>query len=469
MKTNLIVTHSSQAGDAVSRALSGLGRAIVVGPGQDAQLEIRHCDYCFIEVGALDDAHEPSIEGYRRALQRLWSQNPQAEIIILTGQERVRDAVKAVKAGASNYLTYPLVPEEVHYVLESLKASARMESELDYFRSHVAGAEPQGFARLKSPLMQDVYRKVRSIADTKTTTLLLGETGTGKGVVAKLIHQLSQRAKGPFISVHCGSIPENLFESELFGHEKGAFTGADRRKLGKLELAAEGTVFLDEIGTIAPSLQVKLLHVLQEKNFQRVGGEKDIPLKARIVTATNSDLEAMAERGEFRKDLLYRLNVFPIEIPALRDRVEDIPDLAMHFLEDFNRLYGKDISGLHPLVMEAMRGYAWPGNVRELENLMERAYLLENSHLLTPESFPSDLFKKASGTASLAIDVSLPLAEVRHKVLDDVERSYLKELLAIHKGRIDKTAEHAGLSTRQIRNLLTRHGLDKRTFKPPGS
>lgn len=465
MKTFIIDAQTAQAGEAVYEALSVLGKAKILGESENLEHEIRNCDYCFLDIAALNDNPEAGIEGYRQALQKLWCINPQAEIIILAPQEHVRAAVQAVKAGASNYLTYPLVKEEVHYVLESLKASARIESELDYFRSHVAGADPQGFARLKSPLMQDVYRKVKSIADTKTITLLLGETGTGKGVIAKLIHQLSKRSGGPFISVHCGSIPENLFESELFGHEKGAFTGADRRKLGKLELAAEGTVFLDEIGTIGPSLQVKLLHVLQEKYFQRVGGEKDIPLKARIVTATNADLEAMAERGEFRKDLLYRLNVFPIEIPPLRERIEDVPVLAQHFLESFNTLYLKDISGLHPLVVEAMLSYPWPGNVRELENLMERAYLLETSHLLTPESFPSDLFKKSSGTASLAIDISQPLAEIRHKVMDDVERSYLKELLALNKGRIGKTAEHAGLSTRQLRNLLVKHGLDKRDFK----
>ena len=465
MKNFVIATLSSQAGKAVSEALSAQGKTRILETFEALKKEIRSCEFAFVDVEFLSKNATPEAEDIRETLQRLWTVNPLAGIIVMAPQQRVREAVNAVKAGASNYLTYPLVKEEVQYVLESLSASARLESELDYFRSHVSGVDLQNFARLSSPAMQEVYRKVKSIADTKTVTLLTGETGTGKGVIAKLIHRLSKRASGPFISVHCGAIPETLFESELFGHEKGAFTSADRRKMGKLELAAQGTVFLDEIGTIGPPQQVKLLHVLQEKYFQRVGGERDIPLKARFVAATNADLEKMAERGEFRKDLLYRLNVFPIEIPPLRQRPEDIRALADYFLKNLNALYGKGIHDFHPLVPEAMAGYSWPGNVRELENVIERAYLLESSHLLTPESFPSDLFRKSVSTAALAIDVSQHLADVRHRVADDAERSYLKELLRLHKGRIDRTAEHAGISTRQLRNLMSKHGLNKRDYK----
>ncbi len=316
-----------------------------------------------------------------------------------------------------------------------------------------------------SPVMREVLEKVRAVAPTKSTVLLTGETGTGKGVVAKLIHSHSHRREKHFISTHCGAIPDTLLESELFGHEKGAFTGAIRRKLGKFELAHGGTIFLDEIGTITPSAQIKLLQVLQEKSFQRVGGEATIEVDVRIITATNTDLRKLSDQDLFRRDLYYRLSVFPIEIPPLRERREDIPLISRSILRRLNRFHLKDIQDIHPQVLEAFDQYQWPGNIRELENLIERAYILETSPVLTPEGFPSELFAGRDAQAQLPLDKGLTLAEARRRGVETIERQYLRGLLSVNEGRIGKTAEAAGISARQLHKLMTKYGIRKEDFK----
>jgi DNA-binding NtrC family response regulator len=377
----------------------------------------------------------------------------------------IREAVKAVKAGASNYLAYPIDPDEVRYVKESIQESIRMQSELDYLRDEFWQSDSLELVRTHSPAMQQVFNKIRSVAQTKTTVLLTGKTGTGKGLLARLIHQHSPRRSHQFISVHCGAIPDTLLESELFGHEKGAFTGAVRRKLGKFEIAQGGTIFLDEIATITPSMQIKLLQVLQDRTLQRVGGEENIETDVRIIAATNADLEKMGREGSFRSDLYYRLNVFPIEIPALAERIEDIPLLVGVFLKRLNRFHSKNIIDVDPQVMEAFKRYAWPGNIRELENLIERAYILETSSVLAPGSFPSELFASEVPPGRLSVDTALTLSEARRRSIEDLERLYLKELLACHKGRIKTTAQAAGITSRQLHKLMTKYGLRKEDFR----
>jgi DNA-binding NtrC family response regulator len=318
----------------------------------------------------------------------------------------------------------------------------------------------------KSQAMQEVFASIRSVAPTKSTVLLIGETGTGKGLIARLIHQHSNRRDAQFISVHCGAIADTLVESELFGHEKGAFTGAIRKKLGKFEIAKGGTIFLDEIGTITPSAQIKLLQVLQDGTFQRVGGEDTIQANARVIAATNMDIEKMCEDGEFRKDLYYRLNVFPVEIPPLRERKEDIPHITQVILQRLEKFNKKQIRAVDSSVMEGFMKYAWPGNVRELENLLERAYILENSSALTVESFPAEFLACEDASAAVAVDSSLPLAEVRNRGVEEIERRYLRELLASNRGRIKESAEIAGISTRQLHKLLNKYQIRKEEFKP---
>ncbi|MBI9085857.1 MAG: sigma-54-dependent Fis family transcriptional regulator [Desulfobacterales bacterium] len=383
----------------------------------------------------------------------------------MADQRTIRESVDAVKAGASNYLTYPIDPTEVGYVIESLLEDRKRQSELDYLRDQFWDKESLHFAKTQSPTMAKVFDKIRSVSSTRTTVMLYGETGTGKGVIAKLIHRSSNRRQKQFISIHCGAIPDTLLESELYGHEKGAFTGADKRKPGKFEIAHGGTIFLDEVGTITASAQIKLLQVLQDRTFQRVGGQVTLESDARVVAATNADLKKMSEAGEFRKDLYYRLNVFPIEVPALRDRREDVPLLVDFFLDRLNTLYDKEIRKVHPMVMEALKTYDWPGNIRELENLMERSYILESTPVLSPESFPGELFAANTACAQVPFNSHQGLAEVRARGVENIERQYLKEVLSVNRGRIDKSAREAGISTRQLHKLLKKYDIRKEDHK----
>ena len=424
-------------------------------------------EFTFIDIALWTQKQgSPRDEAYfRQQLLLLRQTFPNANIVIISPLETTREAVWAVKAGASNYIAYPINPEEVRHITEVISEDARRQSELDYLRGQFWETDALDLVRTLSPLMKTVFEKVRSVAATRTTVLLTGETGTGKGLIARLIHQHSNRRDNQFISIHCGAIPDTLLESELFGHEKGAFTGAIKRKLGKFEIARGGTIFLDEIGTVSPAAQIKLLQVLQDRTFQRVGGEDIIESNARVITATNTDLIQMTERGDFRKDLFYRLNVFPIEIPRLRDRKEDIPPLVELFLKRLNTYYGKSIRSAHPTVIKAFENYAWPGNIRELENLMERAYILETTATLTPQSFPGELFADLAPLSAIQINTAQTLAEARRKGIDQIEREYLKALLKLHKGRINLSAREAGITPRQLHKLLTRHAIRKENFK----
>jgi len=433
---------------------------------KDATLSIlnkKRYDFIFIDVGILKEAVPEN--GYKLALRSFWHLFPTIEIIVMSSQELIREAVMAVKAGASNYITYPINPAELKYVIENVYESLIMQSEVDYLRDKFWETDSLEIIQTKNPVMKMVFDKIRSVALTKSTVLLTGETGTGKGVLANLVHRHSNRKDDQFISVHCGAIPDTLLESELFGHEKGSFTGAVRRKLGKFEIASGGTIFLDEIGTITPSAQIKLLQVLQDGTFQRVGGEDTIEANVRVIAATNADLKKMCDDGQFRKDLYYRLNVFPIELPPLRERVEDIPYFVEEFLKRMNRLNTKEIHDIYPRVIEAFKNYSWPGNIRELENLMERAYILESSSVLTPESFPNELFESETLSATVSVDAGLSIAEVRRKGIEDIERNYLKEQLAQNMGKIQNTARAAGVTTRQLHKLMKKYGIRKEEFK----
>jgi len=428
---------------------------------------VKRYEFVFVDLFLLAEGHElqnGSVD-YKSVFKSFFNIYVTAQIIVMAPQEKTRGAVNAVKAGASDYLTYPIDPEEVKYVTENTYEAVRLQSELDYLRDKFWKSDSLDVIRTRSAGMKNVFDKVKSVAPTKTTVLLTGETGTGKNVVAKLIHRHSNRCDNQFINVHCGAIPDTLIESELFGHEKGAFTGATRRKLGKFEIAHRGTILLDEIGTITPAVQIKLLRVIQEKTFNRVGGESDIKTDVRIITASNVDLKKNIDQGSFRSDLYYRLSVFPIEIPPLKERKEDIELLVVIFLEELNKFYNKRIHGVHRDVMDAFDNYDWPGNIRELENLIERAYILENSTVLTPESFPGELLLHDGTATRISLDTSNTLAQVRRSAMQNVEKSYLRELLANNKGKINATALAAGISTRQLSKLLKKYRIHKEDFK----
>ena len=470
MKYILVASENLGACDAIPAFFVG-EYGVDVASSKESCLEMfrkKRYEFTFVDVEFLT-ASIPcnGPDGYRAALQPFWQAFPTAQIVVMSSPEMIREAVMAVKAGASNYITYPIDKEEVRYVIQSLYEFVRRESELDFLRDGFWRSDSLEIVETDNSVMREVFDKVRAVAPTKSTVLLTGETGTGKGVLAKLIHRHSHRSEQQFISVHCGAIPDTLLESDLFGHEKGAFTGAVRRKLGKFEIAHRGTIFLDEVGTLTPSAQIKLLQVLQERSFQRVGGESTIEVDVRIIAATNKDLKKMTDEGIFRDDLYYRLSVFPIEIPPLRKRVEDIPIISRYILNKLNKFHSKGIHEIDRQVFAAFKGYPWPGNIRELENLMERAYILEASSVLRPESFPAELFLSGYTLAQSYEISSYTLEEVRSEAIEEIERRYLKELLLAQKGRIDASAKAAGIGVRQLNNLMKKYGLKKEEFRQP--
>lgn len=340
----------------------------------------------------------------------------------------------------------------------------RVESHLGLLQEAILPPGSNYVMKTSNPRMQGVLRKVAAVAPTESTVLLTGETGTGKTVLARILHYQSLRRNRPFVSVQCSAVAEGLLESELFGHEKGAFTGAIRRKPGKFELAQHGSIFLDEIGTISSTAQIKLLKVIEEKEFQRVGGEETLHCDVRIIAATNSDLKRSIADGTFRSDLYYRLNVFPVEVPPLRDRLEDIPQLLEAFLDRMEKLYRKGIYRAEPAVIEAFQHYGWPGNVRELENLVERAYILETTSILRVENFPPDLFGTGSA-AQESVEPGRTLREFRAEWIRHAESAYLRALLQRHQGRIAASSRAAGVSARQLHKLLSRHGIRKEEYR----
>ena len=464
--SHILIASSNEGARSAIREYFVSDHTVEVVSDKEKCLELfrrRRYEFLFIDVSLLGGTL--SVKENSVALHPFQQAYPTAQIIVMSSQDKIREAVMTVKAGAHNYLTYPINPEEVEYVTQSLYESQRMESELNYLRNMVWKSDSFEITQTKSPAMQKVFEQIRSVAETRSTVLLFGETGTGKDVLARLIHRNSHRSDKQFIPVHCGAIPDTLLESELFGHEKGAFTGAHKRKLGKFEIAHEGTIFLDEIGTITPPAQIRLLRVLQDRTFDRVGGEQSIEVDARIIAATNTDIKQMVASGTFRNDLYYRLSVFPVEVPPLRERIEDIPLFAQTFLERLNSSYSKDIREIHPEVMEAFMSYPWPGNIRELENLIERGYILENTSKITMESLPMELLDYASSHARVQVDVNAPLSEVRRRGADDIERQYLKELLSVHNGRIKTTADSAGITPRQLHKLMKKHDIRKEDFK----
>jgi DNA-binding NtrC family response regulator len=424
-------------------------------------------EHVFVDITFLVGTNDPNMiqTDLDKALSHLWQINPMVAVIIMATPEKIRDTVYALKSGASSFIIYPIDPDEVRYALESVRKEQRKQSELDYLRGKFWQKDSLDIIRSQCPDMKKVYDKIRSAAPTRTTIMLYGETGTGKSILARLIHRHSNRRNNQFISVHCGAMPDTLLESELFGHEKGSFTGAIRKKLGKFEIAQGGTIFLDEIATITPSAQIKLLQVLQERTYQRVGGEELIEANVRILAASNTDLKDMCQAGTFRKDLYYRLNVFPIEIPRLKDRKDDIPILVEFFIKQLNKYYSKSIREIHPDVLEAFKRYSWPGNIRELENLIERAYILETSAVLTPHCFPAELFDQQVNSAAIQFDFSQTLAEARKETVENTEKKYLLHLMEVHKGIINESAKHAGISTRQLHKLLTKYKIRKKNFK----
>ena len=341
MKSYLIITPDKKAISLIKSSIPADHRVYFSNEIESAcPIHRKHnCDVVFLDLYVLQRGG--SENSFSRLLRPFRESNPFVGIVILASKDDISEAVRIVKAGANDYLSYPIDSSEVRLMIESLQESLAQNLELDYLRDRFWKTEWLDLINTRTDSMREVFKKIRAVASTKATVILNGETGTGKSLLTRLLHFHSSRSDDPFIVVHCGAIPDTLLESELFGHEKGSFTGAVRTKRGKFELAQNGTIFIDEIGTISPAAQVKLLQVLQDGTFNRVGGEIELKTDARIIAATNTDLAMMSEKGEFRKDLFYRLNVFPIDLPSLKERKGDIPALIEQFLKKLNAKHGK--------------------------------------------------------------------------------------------------------------------------------
>ncbi|MBN2719966.1 MAG: sigma-54-dependent Fis family transcriptional regulator [Proteobacteria bacterium] len=467
MNTYLVGARDRDVAELIRKATSSPRQFVDFAPDYESlhvHFVNRRYDFTFVDLALLEPLLNEG-EDPASILQRFLGVYPSAQIVILVQPDQIQQGVGFVTAGASNYITYPINPDELRFVLESIDRSLLMEMELSLLRDSFWEGDAREVVMTRNPRMKEVYDKIKSVASTNATVLLQGETGTGKNIVARLIHSHGPRKKGPFISVHCGAIPSNLIESELFGHEKGAFTGAVRRKLGRFEIARGGTIFLDEIGTTPLQVQVELLQIIQEKTFTRVGGELPLEADVRIIAASNENLRSLCDQGLFRTDLYYRLNVFPIDLPPLSERREDIPLFVEHFLKKLNRTYGKEIIEVDPEVIEVFEGYPWPGNLREMENIIERAYILASDKRLTIQGLPSDLIAGAFSMSPERVEAFLPLGEARARCVDNFEALYLRELLRRNDGRIGRSAEAAGVTPRQLQKLMKKHSIRKENFK----
>jgi two-component system response regulator AtoC len=412
------------------------------------------------------DIAMPELDGLE-TLQRMKANDPAVPVIMITGHGTMQSAIKAIQLGAFDYLTKPLdvskVRDIIRQVLSSEKSSAGDEhGHLPFKADYTDRYELIG----NSKGMQEVYKLIGSISTTTnhTSVLILGESGTGKELVARAIHAHSPTAHEPFVGINCTVLPESLLESELFGHQKGAFTGAVEKKIGKFEVARRGTIFLDEIGDLSSGFQQKLLRVLQEREFERVGGNEIIPVEGRFITATNRDIEHDVKQGKFRKDLFYRFNVVTIHLPPLRERSGDIPLLANYFLSRYNVQLKKSVKGFSADSVSLLESYRYPGNVRELENLIERAVMLAKGNMILPDVF-ADVLELASRKETPQPVASAPFKTSREKFLAMFEKQYLVEQLSKHHGNVSASAKASGMSRQNFQRLMTRNKIGPKGFR----
>jgi len=394
-------------------------------------------------------------------LRAVKESSPQTEVVMVTAFATTENAVQAMKLGAYDYVLKPFKVEELKLVVEKALEHRALVAENRVLRHRVGERRPPADDLLgESPPVQEVRALVEKLAPTRTTVLVTGESGTGKEVVARSIHARGDRRDQPFVAINCGAIPEGLIESELFGHEKGSFTGAVGAKPGLFEVAGSGTLFLDEVGELPPAVQVKLLRVLQERRIRRVGGQADIATSARIVAATNRDLEAEVRAGRFREDLYYRLNVIQLRMPPLRTRAADIPLLADHFLERFAAELGRPKARLSPDALRLLQAHAWPGNIRELMNVLERAATLAEGEVIEPSAFPPALRGAApeGGAAGPVADLPPDGLDLQAH-LDAVERRLLEQALERTGGVKTEAARVLSLTFRSLRYRLAKFGI----------
>ena len=460
IKTVLVVDDEASIREFLEIMLKREGYSVLTADNGNQALEYlkKH------EVDALiTDISMPKMSGID-LLTRAKQIKPELPVIVVTAFGSTESAVEAMKLGASDYLTKPFQIDELKVILQSALREARLAKENKQLKGELKKAFAfENFIGASAP-MHAVFTLLKQVAPTKSNILILGESGTGKELVAHAIHQNSDENPGPFVAINCGAVPESLFESELFGYKKGSFTGANTDKKGIFEAADGGSLFLDEVGEIPLPVQVKLLRALQEKKIRPVGGSEDIPVNVRILSATNRDLEADIKSGRFREDLFYRLNVIQVRLPALRERKEDIPLLANHFLQKYNLGLGKSIKTIGNEAMDALMRYPYPGNVRELENIIERAVALETKSMIFPESLPSkitSLVAHSSPTSEPANTAQTPLPGGfdLEKQVEFFERQHILKALEQTGGVKKRAANALGISFRSLRYRIEKYGI----------
>jgi DNA-binding NtrC family response regulator len=398
---------------------------------------------------ALVDLKMPGMDGLQ-VLQEAKRLRPETAVVVMTAYATVDTAVSAIKLGAYDYLMKPFDPEELSLMIQKILSQQQLVHDNEVLRK--ALKREYGFHDIvsKSPAMQQVFELARAAAPSSSTVLILGESGTGKEVLSRAIHKESPRKDGPFVAISCAALTETLLESELFGHERGAFTGANVRRKGKFEAASGGTLFLDEIGDISPKLQVDLLRVLEERKLQRVGGNEPVEVDVRVIAATHRDLRKLAGEGKFREDLFYRLNVIPIQLPPLRDRKEDVPLLVEHFLETLAVELDKRLEGVSADALAALMAHSWPGNVRELRNVLERGAVVAQGSVIQV----ADL-----GLRAAAAGAPGPSGRTEPPSLDEIERRHVVEVLSFTGGNVTQAARILGIDRVTLYNKMRRYQL----------
>jgi DNA-binding NtrC family response regulator len=409
----------------------------------------------------LTDRRLPGMDGVA-LVRQVKTDHPDLAVVVMTAYGTIESAVEAMRLGAEDYLVKPFETAEMLLVIrraiefQALKSanrrSIRRNQERFTFRKVVA----------KSGAMQSVFETLRSVVDLDTTVLIHGETGVGKELLARSVHYSGVRRDRPFVAVNCAAIPEELFESELFGSRKGAFTGASEHRRGHFQMAHGGTLLLDEIGEMPLHLQSKLLRAIEEKKVTSVGADRPVDIDVRFIVTTNKDLQAEVERGAFRRDLFYRLSVMPVRVPALRERPEDIPLLAQHFLEEAGRRLKRAVRGIVPDSLQALVRYPWPGNVRELENVIERAVIVSREDVLTG----LERFLGGPAGAHAPVDLSLPFRDAKARVVEEFERAYVAGLLEANGGKLTAAAKHADMDPKNFSDKMARYGLRRQGSEP---
>lgn len=453
-KTIMIIDDELDMLETCSRVIEKMGyQSVSFSGGREAIEEMEKIQPDVI----ITDLKMPEVDGFQ-VLEAAKTLSSDTSVIVITGYASIDTAVRAMQGGARDYLAKPFTVDELQIVIKKALQERALREENRLLRMQIQ--EPLHIENIigANGGLQEIFRTIGKLRNSEAAVLIKGESGTGKELIARSVHKNSNRSLGPFIPVDCASLPDNLLESELFGHEKGAFTGAHVTKKGLMELADEGTLFLDEIGEMSPVLQAKLLRALEEQSFRRVGGTQLIKVDFRLLSATNRDLEEAIKEKLFRDDLYYRINVINLKLPPLRERQQDIPLLVYYFSRKFAEGAKKETKGVTPETMKILQEYCWPGNVRELRNVMERAISLCEGELIVPEDLPTRLLEAGEGELN-QISADMPFHEAKENWIKHFEVKYLEDLLKKHEGNITQAAITAGVDRKTIHRLLNKHGL----------